>query len=60
MEVLEIGLILMGLMFLFLGAGLWVALSLFAVGVIGLEFFTSAQTGPIIAPRICLPAWHLG
>ncbi|MBL4840784.1 MAG: TRAP transporter large permease subunit, partial [Thalassospira sp.] len=61
MEVLEIGLILMGLMFLFLGAGLWVALSLFAVGVIGLEFFTSAQTGPIIATTAWsgLASWSL-
>ncbi|OSQ49546.1 TRAP transporter large permease [Thalassospira alkalitolerans] len=61
MDVLEIGLILMGLLFLFLGAGLWVALSLFAVGVIGLEFFTSAQTGPIIATTAWagLASWSL-
>ncbi|UKV13579.1 TRAP transporter large permease subunit [Thalassospiraceae bacterium SW-3-3] len=61
MGVLEIGLILMGIMFLFLGAGLWVALSLFAVGVIGLEFFTSAQTGPIIATTAWsgLASWSL-
>tara|TARA_R110001583_G_scaffold17679_2_gene71309 strand:- start:94991 stop:96289 length:1299 start_codon:yes stop_codon:yes gene_type:complete len=49
MEVLEIGLVLMALLFLFLGAGLWVALSLFAVGIIGLEFFSGAQTGPVMA-----------
>ncbi|MFH1804277.1 MAG: TRAP transporter large permease subunit [Pseudomonadota bacterium] len=49
MDVLQIGVVLMALLFLFLGAGVWVALSLFAIGVIGLEFFTSAQTGPIIA-----------
>ncbi|MDP2698651.1 TRAP transporter large permease [Thalassospira sp.] len=49
MDVLQIGVVLMALLFLFLGAGVWVALSLFAVGVIGLEFFTNAQTGPIIA-----------
>ena len=61
MDVLEIGLILMGLLFLFLGAGLWGALSLFAVGVIGLEFFTSAQTGPIIATTAWagLASWSL-
>lgn len=49
MEVLEIGMILMALLFLFLGAGLWVALSLFAIGIIGLEFFSGAQTGPVMA-----------
>ncbi|MEQ5776790.1 MULTISPECIES: TRAP transporter large permease [unclassified Thalassospira] len=49
MEVLEIGLFLMALLFLFLGAGLWVALSLFAIGIIGLEFFSGAQTGPVMA-----------
>ncbi|OKH88221.1 TRAP transporter large permease [Thalassospira sp. TSL5-1] len=49
MEVLEIGLVLMALLFLFLGAGLWVALSLFAIGIIGLEFFSGAQTGPVMA-----------
>lgn len=61
MEVLEIGLVLMGLLFLFLGAGLWVALSLFAIGVFALDFFTSAQTGPIIATTAwaSLATWSL-
>ena len=49
MEVLEIGMVLMALLFLFLGTGLWVALSLFAIGIIGLEFFSGAQTGPVMA-----------
>ena len=60
-EALEIGLIVMGLLFLFLGAGLWVALSLFAIGVVALEFFSGAQTGPVIATTAwsSLATWSL-
>lgn len=61
MDVLQIGLILMGLLFLFLGAGLWVALALFAIGVFAIDVFTSAQTGPIIATTAwsSLATWSL-
>lgn len=61
MGVLEVGLILMALLFLFLGAGLWVALSLFAIGAIGLEFFSGAQTGPTIATTAwsSIASWSL-
>jgi tripartite ATP-independent transporter DctM subunit len=61
MDVLQIGLILMGLLFLFLGAGLWVALALFAIGVFAMDVFTSAQTGPIIATTAwsSLATWSL-
>ena len=61
MDVLQIGLILMGLLFLFLGAGLWVALALFAIGVFAIDVFTSGQTGPIIATTAwsSLATWSL-
>lgn len=61
MGVLETGLILIGLLFLFLGGGLWVALSLFAIGAIGLEFFSGAQTGMTIATTAWsgLASWSL-
>ena len=49
MEVLHVGLILIGALFAFLSAGLWVALALFAIGLIGLEFFSGAQTGLTVA-----------
>ncbi|HAI32340.1 MAG TPA: C4-dicarboxylate ABC transporter permease [Thalassospira sp.] len=52
---------MMGLLFLFLGAGLWVALALFAIGVFAIDVFTSAQTGPIIATTAwsSLATWSL-
>jgi tripartite ATP-independent transporter DctM subunit len=61
MDVLQIGLVLMGLLFLFLGAGLWVALALFAIGVFAIDVFTNAQTGPIIATTAwsSLATWAL-
>ncbi|MCC9620221.1 TRAP transporter large permease subunit [Thalassospira sp. MA62] len=61
MDVLQVGFILMGLLFLFLGAGLWVALALFAIGVFAIDVFTSAQTGPIIATTAwsSLATWSL-
>lgn len=61
MECLDIGLALMGLLFLFLGAGLWIALSLFAVGVIALDVFSGAQTGPVVATTAweSLSTWSL-
>ena len=61
MDVLEIGLVLTGLLFLFLGAGLWVALSLFAVGVLALDVFSDARTGPVVATTAwaSLSTWSL-
>jgi len=60
-DILEIGLVLMGLLFLFLGAGLWVALSLFAVGVLALDVFSDARTGPVVATTAwaSLSTWSL-
>src|SRR3546814_4836927 len=40
-----------------LASGFWVALSLFAVGVIGIAFFSSAPTGPIMATTSWGQSW---
>ena len=49
MDVLHVGLILIGMLFALLSAGLWVALALFAIGLVGLEFFSAARTGLTVA-----------
>lgn len=39
-------------LFLLLGSGLWVALSLFAVGFVGISFFSNAPIGPVMATSV--------
>jgi tripartite ATP-independent transporter DctM subunit len=48
-------------LFLFLGAGLWVSLALVAVGYVGMTLFTGAPTGPLMASTIwgSINAWSL-
>ncbi|SVD58797.1 uncharacterized protein METZ01_LOCUS411651, partial [marine metagenome] len=36
-------------LFLLLGSGLWVAMSLFVVGFIGISLFSHAPVGPVMA-----------
>ncbi|MEJ2654301.1 MAG: TRAP transporter large permease subunit [Acidihalobacter sp.] len=43
------GLILLGLLLLFLAGGLWVGLALTAVASLGIVFFTSAPLGPVMS-----------
>jgi hypothetical protein len=38
--------VLLGAIFILLGGGLWIALSLIIVGVIGIAFFSNAPNGP--------------
>ncbi|MEO5696340.1 MAG: TRAP transporter large permease subunit [Burkholderiaceae bacterium] len=44
--------VLMGLLFLLLGLGVWVALALIACGIAGLVFFTTAPAGLLFATTI--------
>jgi C4-dicarboxylate transporter DctM subunit len=49
LDILSISLILTFLLFLFLGAGVWVALALIGVAVIAMMAFTSAPVGAVLA-----------
>ena len=53
-----ISLVLAATMFLFLGSGVWVAISLLAVGFVALEFFTPAPTGSLLAATIWDASWN--
>src|SRR5690606_13116650 len=56
MDLLWVGLLLLGVLFLLLGLGVWVAPALIAVGVIAMEFFAGAPAGSILATN----AWTSG
>ncbi|WP_413206626.1 TRAP transporter large permease [Rhodospirillum sp. A1_3_36] len=60
-DLLHSSLVLALLLFLFLGAGLWVSLALIGVGVVGMALFTSAPWGPLMASTIWggINAWSL-
>ncbi len=45
-------------MFTFLGSGIWVAISLLAVGYVALEFFTPAPAGSLLASTIWDASWN--
>ena len=51
-ETLQIALTLLLVMFLFLGSGLWIALSLLGVGWVGLGFFNDVPLEKVIATSI--------
>jgi len=46
------GLILLGFMFLLLACGVWVALALLGVGLLGMFAFTTSPAGPLLATAI--------
>lgn len=46
------GVVLLGFMFLLLACGVWVALALLGVGLIGMLVFTSSPAGPLLATAI--------
>ncbi|SBV98117.1 putative DctM (C4-dicarboxylate permease, large subunit) [uncultured Alphaproteobacteria bacterium] len=46
------GVVLLGFMFLLLACGVWVALALLGVGLIGMLLFTSSPAGPLLATAI--------
>lgn len=48
MSVIDIGFLLLFVLFLLLGSGIWVALSLFGVGLFAMLTFTSAPVGLVI------------
>ena len=50
--------ILVVAMFFFLGSGIWVAISLLAVGYIALEFFTPSPAGSLMASTIWDASWN--
>lgn len=61
MDTLTMGLLLMAALFLLLGAGVWVALSLLAVGLLALGAFTTAPAGLILGSTVwgSLASWAL-
>lgn len=58
---LDLILIFLGALFLFLGAGTWVAISLIACAVIGMELFTSRPTGDAMSMTMwsSMSSWTL-
>jgi len=52
MEQIVLSLLLMVILFGFLGSGVWVALSLLGVGLIGMVFFTTAPAGQVLATTV--------
>lgn len=52
MEQLWMALVLLVFLFLFLGSGIWVALSLLGVGFAGMAIFTSAPVGQVLASTV--------
>jgi C4-dicarboxylate transporter DctM subunit len=52
MDVTGIALVLLIVMFLLLGSGVWVALSLIGVGLAGILLFTSAPAGHVMATTV--------
>lgn len=52
MDLTWVALLLILILFAALGSGLWIALALFVPAYIGLEFFTSAPTGRVMATSI--------
>ena len=61
MGVVEIGLILLLVLLLLLGSGLWVALSLMGVALVGIELFSGAPTGLAISNSLfrSISSWSL-
>ncbi|MFQ5973445.1 MAG: TRAP transporter large permease [Alphaproteobacteria bacterium] len=52
MEQALLSLLLIVALFVFLGSGIWVAVSLLAVGFVGMVFFTSAPAGQVMATAV--------
>jgi C4-dicarboxylate transporter DctM subunit len=52
MDVTVVALVLLVVMFVLLGSGVWVALSLIGVGLAGIVLFTSAPAGQVMATTI--------
>lgn len=52
MEQAVLSILLVLLLFVFLGSGVWVAFSLLGVGLIGMVFFTTAPAGQVLATTV--------
>ena len=52
MEQAVLSIILVVALFLFLGSGVWVALSLLAAGLVGMVLFTTAPAGQVLATTV--------
>ena len=69
MEAMEILLVLLGLMFLLLGSGVWIGLSLMMVAAVGIDVFAGRPAGASIATTVwssssswmltALPMYHI-
>ncbi|MCC5811082.1 MAG: TRAP transporter large permease subunit [Ectothiorhodospiraceae bacterium] len=61
MGVTEIGLILLFVLLLLLGSGLWVALALMGVAIVGISLFTGAPTGLVMGNSLwsSVSSWSL-
>jgi len=52
MDILALSALLIALLFFLLGSGIWVAMSLLAVAVFAMEFFTGTSAGTVMATKI--------
>ena len=52
MEQIVYSIVLLLALFAFLGSGLWVAVSLLAVGLVGMEMFSNAPAGKVLATTV--------
>lgn len=52
MEQIVYSIVLLVALFVFLGSGFWVALSLLAVGLVGMELFSNAPAGKVLATTV--------
>ena len=52
MEQILLTVFLLAVLFVFLGSGLWVAISLLGVGVVGIVLFTDAPVGSVLATTV--------
>ena len=52
MEQIGYSIVLLVALFVFLGSGFWVAMSLLAVGLVGMELFSNAPAGKVLATTV--------
>ena len=61
MQTIEISFLLLGVLMLLLGAGVWIAIALFAAGWMAMQFFTNASPGLVLPTKIWgdMASWTL-
>src|SRR6185369_5683443 len=57
MEQLVLAAVVLGVMFLLLGAGVWIGVTLLITGYVAVEFFTPAPSGSLLATPVWEASW---